>query len=108
MAASNRRTFVVLYRPVRPGFGPQTARPHEQAAMGDHFEFLKGLLERGDLILAGPRLDAAFGLGVFYADSLEAAQQLIAGDPVVMKGVFGAEVAEMRLSLLAQDGKQGV
>mgnify|MGYP003466887842 CR=1 FL=1 len=42
-----------------------------------------GLLERGDLILAGPRLDAAFGLGVFYAESFDAAQQLIAGDPVV-------------------------
>ena len=40
------------------------------------------------------------GVGVFYAESLEAAQRLIAGDPVVVKGVFGAEVAEMRISLM--------
>jgi uncharacterized protein YciI len=100
-AADARRAFVVLYRPVRPGFSPAGALPHEQAAIGEHFAFLKAMLERGDLVLAGPRLDAAFGLGVFYAESLEAAQKLIASDPVVVKGVFGAEVAEMRVSLMA-------
>lgn len=99
MTSEARRVFVVLYRPVRPGFKPENATAHESAAIAAHFQFLKRLHDGGDLVLAGPRLDAAFGVGIFFADSPPSAESLIASDPVVTAGVFSAEVAEMRLSL---------
>jgi uncharacterized protein YciI len=68
--------------------------------MGRHFEYLKGLLCEGKLILAGPSLDPPFGVIVFEAETEEEARRLIADDPSVATGVQTPELHPFRASLL--------
>jgi uncharacterized protein YciI len=96
---SDLHHFVCLLRPPRAGF-MQDMTAQEQAIIDRHFEYLKALLERGRLVIAGPCLDAAFGLVVFAAESEADAKALVAADPAVSGGVFTPELHEMRVSLL--------
>lgn len=68
--------------------------------MGEHFAYLKELLAKGQLLMAGPCEDAAFGIVIFEADSAEAAEAIMRNDPAVAKGVMIAELHRFRVSLL--------
>jgi uncharacterized protein YciI len=74
--------------------------PEENEVMGAHFEYLKGLLEEGTLILAGPSLEPPFGIIVFEAESEEEARRLVAEDPSVKAGLQRPELHPFRASLL--------
>jgi uncharacterized protein len=91
--------WLCIIRPPRPTF-IDDASPEEQAIMGDHFEYLKSLLEAGKLILAGPSLEPPFGIIVLEAESEEEARRLIATDPSVAAGVQTPELHPFRASLL--------
>jgi uncharacterized protein YciI len=97
---SDKNTFVYLVRPTRENFN-ETSTPEEDAIVGQHFAQLKVMHEAGDLILAGPCTDAAFGVVIFSAASLEEARSIMENDPAVKNGVFSAELHEFRVSLLA-------
>jgi uncharacterized protein len=73
--------------------------PEEDAVMSDHFAYLKGLLDEGTLILAGPSLDPVFGLIIFEADDEDAARRVLAGDPSIASGLQTAELHPFRASL---------
>jgi uncharacterized protein YciI len=91
--------WVYVIRATRSDFaGGPTAQ--ESAVMSEHFQYLKGLLEGGTLVMAGPALDAAFGLVVFEADSEDEARLIMAGDPSVANGVMSASLHPYRTSLL--------
>jgi len=75
----------------------------EKQVMSDHFEYLKQALKRGQLILAGPCLDAAFGIVIYRADSMEEAQRFMEADPAIQQGLMTADLHEYRISLL--DGR---
>jgi len=92
--------FLVIYRPPRATFNDD-ATAEEERIIGDHFGYLKRLLEEGTLLLAGPCLDASMGIAVLEADSLEAAQAILARDPAVTGGVFTGEIRPYRVSLMA-------
>ncbi len=94
-----RRTFVALYRPPRANFMADST-PAEMQIIGEHFAYLQELKSRGDLLIAGPRLDAGFGIAIFHADSPETAQAAVAADPIVAKNLFTCEVNEMRISVM--------
>lgn len=68
--------------------------------MGEHFAYLKELLSKGQLLMAGPCEDAAFGIVVFEAESAEAAETIMRSDPAVAKGVMIGELHPFRVSLL--------
>lgn len=53
-----------------------------------HREYLRSLLEAGRLAAAGPFTDDSGALIVYEADSVEAAEALIQGDPFHQNGVF--------------------
>lgn len=74
--------FFARLVPHRPDF-PADITPAEGAVMQQHGAFLAELLARGSLVAAGPVFDprGAFGMALVEADSLAAAQSLIAGDP---------------------------
>jgi uncharacterized protein YciI len=72
--------------------------------MSRHFEYLKGLLGEGKLILAGPSLGPAFGVIVFEAESEDEARRVIAEDPLVKAGVQTPELSPFRASLLRGRG----
>lgn len=101
MSNTELRHFVCLLRPPRAGF-MQNITAEEEAIVGRHFDYLKSLLDRGRLVIAGPCLDATFGLLVFAAESGEDANAIVAADPAVSGGVFTPELHEMRVSLLAR------
>jgi uncharacterized protein len=96
---SSKTTYVYLVRPTREGFN-ETSTPEEQAIVGEHFERLKAMHTAGDLVLAGPCTDAAFGVVVFRAASLDEARDIMENDPAVKNGIFSAELHEFRVSLL--------
>lgn len=97
---SDPQHYIYLTRLVRPGaFGHLT--PEEQDTVGVHFRYLQDALASGDLVMAGPCLDGAFGIVVFRAESDEAARAFMANDPAIRGGVMTGELHPIRLSLLA-------
>jgi uncharacterized protein YciI len=53
-----------------------------------HRVYLRSLLEKGKLAIAGPTLDGYGALIVYEADSAEEAEALIKGDPFHANGIF--------------------
>jgi uncharacterized protein YciI len=90
--------FLYMVRPPRPTF-PADGTPEELEAVGEHFQYLKQMLEAGTLYLAGRREDAEFGIAVFKADDLAAAQEIAANDPAIVRGVFTVEVWPFQVAL---------
>ena len=91
--------FLGIYRPPRPTF-PRDATPGEERAIGDHFEYLKELLAKGKLVLAGPCEDASMGLAIFETADEAEARAIVAADPAVTSKVFTCEIKPYRVSLL--------
>ena len=92
--------YLIIYRPPRPTFA-EDATEAEQATVGEHFSYLTAALEAGTLILAGRTQDEPpMGIGVFRAESDEAARAFLDGDPAVARGVFKAELRPYRVALL--------
>jgi len=91
--------WLCIIRPPRPTFMDDST-PEEDQVMSDHFAYLKGLLDEGTLILAGPSLDPPFGLIIFEAEDVEAARGLIERDPSVAAGLQEPELYPFRASLV--------
>lgn len=94
-----------LYRiqPTRPAMLTEGPTPEEQRIVGEHFNYLKGLTERGVVILAGRTLntdESSFGITVFNAESDEAAGAIVEGDPAVRQGVMRAALFPYRVALI--------
>ncbi|HEY1759106.1 MAG TPA: YciI family protein [Bryobacteraceae bacterium] len=58
------------------------------AARPAHREYLKKLLDSGNLAISGPFTDDSGGLLIYEADTLEQAEALIREDPFAKAGVF--------------------
>lgn len=54
-----------------------------------HGQYLKGLLEKGQLVMAGPFTDGSGAMIVYEAASSEDAERMIQNDPFHQRGVFG-------------------
>lgn len=91
-------TFVYLTRPTRANF-LQTVTKSEGETLSIHFEYLNAALKSETLIMAGPCLDAAFGIVVFKAASLVEAEKFMNNDPAVKAGIFSGELHPYRVSL---------
>lgn len=91
-------TFAFVVRPTRPTF-PDDATVDEAAIIGAHFQYLKAAFDRGAVHLIGRCEDAAFGLTVFDAASLQEAESFALNDPAVRAGIFSKELREFRIVL---------
>lgn len=91
--------FIYTIKPVRSDFN-DSSTPEEDRIMSEHFAYLQSLLGQGKLLLAGPCLDATFGVVIFSADSEEEAEQIMSNDPAVRGGVMIGEVHPFKVSLL--------
>ena len=96
---SELKQYIYMIRAVRPGFA-DASTPEEDAVMSEHFGYLKEKYAAGELLLAGPCTDAAFGIIVFEARSEQAAMDFMNGDPSVRKNVMNAELHPFRASLM--------
>jgi uncharacterized protein len=91
--------FLCLAHPPRPTF-VHDATPEEREIMGRHAVFLKDLLDRGKLLLAGPCLDGAYGVAIFKTSDADEVRRILLEDPA--KGLFAkVEIHSMRVGLLA-------
>lgn len=95
--------YLIMYRPPRSTF-VDDATVDEMAAVANHFEYLKGLLNRGTLLLAGRIDDARFGIAVVTADNEIQARSIMENDPAVRADVFSGELLPFRLALMAGTG----
>jgi uncharacterized protein len=98
-----------LYRivPTRPEM-VTAPTADEQRIVGDHFQYLVRLKERGILIVAGRTQEEAgtFGITIFEADDQAAARAVMDDDPAVAAGVFAASLHPYAVAV-ARDGLTG-
>lgn len=94
--------YLCIYTPPRPTFADDASQA-ERSAVGEHFAYLRAACEAGRLVLAGRTTDRPpMGLAVFEAETDEAAEAFVRGDPVVARGVFKAEVRPYRVALMGR------
>ena len=99
-------TYIYRIQPVRPEMLSEGPTAEETRLTSEHFEYLKGLMEEGVLILAGRTLNddySAFGLGIFNARDDEHMCQIVAADPGVAQKLFRAEWYPCRIALHAPE-----
>lgn len=90
--------YIYVNRVVRPAMVTDPT-PDEQRIMADHFDYLKAKLNEGQLVLAGPCLDASFGVVIFSAHDDDAARRFMEADPAIAQGVMTADLRPFKLSL---------
>jgi uncharacterized protein YciI len=91
--------FIYIIKPKKENFN-ETGTEEEFNIMGEHFLYLKQLIKDNILILAGPELNAKFGIAVIEAENEEEAKKIMYSDPAVKKGVMNVELYPFRVSLL--------
>ena len=95
--------FLYKIQPVRPEMLIEGATPDEEVLIGQHFDYLKRLIEAGVVFLAGRTLNtdpASFGIVIFHAVDEAAARQVMHADPAVRGRVMRAELYPFRVALL--------
>jgi uncharacterized protein len=94
--------FIYVVRATRPEMltaGPTT---EEQTIVGQHFEYLKDLAEKGAVLLVGRTQnndESTFGLCIFEARSEEEARDIMNQDPAVARGVMSAQLFPYRIAI---------
>ncbi len=91
--------FVYVLTPHKGDF-VSTMTEEESAVMREHFYYLKDLLEKNILILAGPVTTGDFGLAVLETESEEHARTIMENDPAVKKNVMSVKLYPYMVSLL--------
>ncbi len=92
--------FIYMVHPPRSTF-VQDMTADEREIMLRHQAFLKGLLESGKLLLAGPCLDGAFGLGILKVTDGDEARRIAEADPAVATGLMKPELHAARFGFMA-------
>lgn len=88
LASVERKQFIMFIEAGRPEM-PTSPTEEEIRIVGEHFAYLKGRHESGDVILVGRTQEAPFvGIAIFEADDSVAAEQFAANDPGIRAGVF--------------------
>ena len=96
------KQYLYRIRPTRPDMLSDGATETEEAVVAQHFAFLKELLEKGRLILAGRTLNtdpSSFGIVVFTAEDEGDAKSTLENDPAVKNGVMTGELFPYRVAL---------
>ena len=90
------KLFLFRLLPPRADFA-QTLTPAEQAAMAQHQDYWRGLLDAGRVVVYGPVADpeGVWGLGVVRAGSHAEVVELGEADPVIAGGTCTFDVAEI-------------
>lgn len=98
------REYLYRIQPTSPDMLRSGPTAPEEAAISEHFTYLKELTERGVVILAGRTLTAdetSFGIVVFRAGSDDIARDTMEDDPAVRSGVMRARLYPFRVALSA-------
>jgi uncharacterized protein YciI len=96
------KQFIYVIKPVSRLQVEANWTEADNAVAAEHFAYLKGLLAEGRIILAGKTdgLDErTFGIVVFEAESMEAAERTMKEDPAVKAGIMTGEVFGYSIAL---------
>ena len=72
----------------------------DEKIMSVHADYLISLLGKGKLVLAGPELNAKFGIVILETESEEEAYNIMINDPAVLNNVMNAELNPFRVSFV--------
>ncbi|MFI5145368.1 MAG: YciI family protein [Ignavibacteria bacterium] len=89
--------FIYIIKPVKNNF-LETMTAEDAKIMSEHAGYLISMLEKGKLILAGPALNAKFGIAILETESEEEAYNIMINDPAVSNKVMNAELNPFRIS----------
>ncbi|MFX0210411.1 MAG: YciI family protein [Candidatus Hodarchaeota archaeon] len=95
---TGNEAYMVIIRG-RPNF-PNTMTEKEEKVMGEHFKYLKKLIEQEKLILAGPTLDDSGGYIILNTTSEDTAREIMSKDPSVSSGIMKPIYHPFRVSLI--------
>jgi len=87
-----------MYLPPRENFA-ENITPKETAVIERHFEYLKGKLAEGILILAGRTENTRFGIAIIRAKSEAQGREVMENDPAVVEKVLAGELLPFHLAL---------
>lgn len=93
------REFLYQIKPVRSDF-MENQSAEEKNALESHFVYLQNLLQEGKLVLAGPCLDASFGIVILHDVDNEEANHIMNNDPAIVHEIMTGELFPFRISLL--------
>jgi len=91
------QSYVIMLRPAN-----EYGNPGTDERVNEHFEYLKDLLEKGILTMAGRFSEVLIGLVMIEATSRDEALKIMNNDPAVKSGVFHAELYPWRVALKAK------
>ena len=97
----NRLQYLVRLLGTRAGW-PENMTSEEERIMGEHFEYLRDLTEKGIVLMAGPVFDFKFGLIVLEVKSESELEKIMQAEPSVVQGVHTYDKSIMRVSLMAK------
>ena len=101
------KQFLYKIQPVRPAMLFDGPTADEEEVVGEHFSYLKDLVDGGVVSLAGRSLNtdqSSFGIVILSAESEDAARAIMLEDPAVEKKVMRAELYPFRIALSAVGG----
>ena len=97
--------YLYKIQPTRPDMLTSGPTAEEDQVVSDHFDYLERLVNDGVVLLAGRTLNtdySSFGIVIFRAVTLDAAQKIVADDPAVHWRVMRAELYPYRIALLGK------
>jgi len=90
--------FVIMLRPA-PEYGTEGS----DEKVSEHFDYLKSLKTKGNLIMAGRFSEVLVGLVILEAKGKDEALEIMRNDPAVKAGVFHAELYPWTIALSSFD-----
>ena len=102
---AEKSLYIYKIQPVRQEMVSEGRTPEEDQIVGEHFSYLERLTQQGVVLLAGRTLTedySGFGIIIFGAESLQAAQKIVRHDPAVAQRVMRPELHPFRGSLVGQ------
>src|SRR5690348_461067 len=102
---SELKEYLYMVRATRLGMLTEGPTDQEMVIVGQHFNYLKDLTERGVVVLVGRTQnndETTFGIAIFRALDDEAAREIMNNDPAVRNNVMTATLYPYRIALLAK------
>lgn len=93
------REFLYQVKPIRSDFMENQSQ-EEKNALEAHFFYLQNLLQEDKLVLAGPCLDASFGVVILQNVDKEEANRIMVNDPAIVHEIMTGELFPFRITLL--------
>jgi uncharacterized protein len=99
--------FLYRIEPTRAEMLSVGPTDRESAIVGEHFGYLKTLVDEGVVLMAGRTTSSdatTFGIVVFVAESQARAADIVKNDPAVRFGVMRAELYPYQVALWSKTG----